>query len=123
MPQGVATVVYGLFILALFLLDRDRKSRVSPALWIPVAWVLLAGSRMVSDWLEPARVITSPDQYLEGSPLDRLVLTGLLAAGCMVRLGRGRRAGTFLRPNGPIRLCCLYRAATVLLPDYPDAPL
>jgi hypothetical protein len=91
MPQGVALVVYGLFILALFLLDRDRKSRVAPALWIPVAWVLLAGSRMVSDWLEPARVVTSPDQLLDGSPLDRLVLTGLLAAGLMVLLARGQR--------------------------------
>ena len=123
MPQGVATVVYGLFILALFLLDRDRKSRVSPALWIPVAWVLLAGSRMVSDWLEPARVITSPDQYLEGSPLDRLVLTGLLAAGLMVLLARGRRAGTFLRANGPILLFFLYGAVSVLWSDYPDVAL
>src|SRR5437773_9370628 len=123
MPQGVATVVYGLFILALFWLDRDRKSRVSHALWIAVAWVLLAGSRMVSDWLEPARVITSPDQYLEGSPLDRLVLTGLLAAGLMVLLARGRRAGTFLGANGPILLFFLYGAVSVLWSDYPDVAL
>ena len=91
MPQSVATVVYGLVILALFLLDRDRKSRVSPALWIPVAWVLLAGSRMFSDWLDPARGMQSPDQYLEGSPLDALIFTGLLTAGLMVLVARGRR--------------------------------
>jgi exopolysaccharide production protein ExoQ len=120
MPQSVATVVYGLVILGLFLLDRGLKSRVSPALWIPVAWVLLAGSRMFSDWLEPARAMQSPDQYLEGSPLDRLILTGLLAAGLMVLLTRGRRAGMFLRANGPILLFFLYGAVSVLWSDYPD---
>ena len=120
MPQSVATVVYGLVILALFLLDRDRESRVSSALWIPVAWVLLAGSRMFSDWLDPARGMQSPDQYLEGSPLDRLMLAGLLAAGLMVLLTRGRRTGMFLRANGPILLFFLYGALSVFWSDYPD---
>ena len=120
MPQGVATVVYGLVILALFLLDRDRESRVSSSLWIPVSWVLLAGSRMFSDWLEPARGMQSPDQYLEGSPLDALIFTGLLTAGLMVLVARGRRAGTFLRLNGPILLYFLYGAISVLWSDYPD---
>src|SRR5437879_13828860 len=100
MPQGVATVVYGLVILALFLLDRDRESRVSSALWIPVAWVLLAGSRMFSDWLEPARGLQSPDQYLEGGPLDPLIFTGLLTAGLMVLVPGARPAGTSLRLDG-----------------------
>src|SRR6266571_1880332 len=120
MPQGVATVIYVFVILALFLLDRDRESRVSSALWIPVAWVLLAGSRMFSDWLEPARGMQSPDQYLEGSPLDALIFTGLLTAGLMVLVARGRRAGTFLRLNGPILLYFLYGAISVLWSDYPD---
>src|SRR5213594_614702 len=120
MPQGVATVVYGFVILALVLLDRDRQSRVSPALWIPVAWLLLAGSRMVSEWLEPVRAIELPDQILEGNPLNRLILTGLLAAGLIVLLARGRRTGTFLRANGPILLFFLYCAVSVLWSDYPE---
>ena len=120
MTSGIATVVFALGILGLFLLDRDRKSRVSPALWIPVAWLLLAGSRMVSEWLEPVRAIELPDQLLEGNPLNRLILTGLLAAGAMVLLARGRRAGTFLRANGPILLFFLYCAISVLWSDYPD---
>src|SRR5437773_1771216 len=120
MTSGIATVVFALGILGLFLLDRDRKSRVSPALWIPVAWLLLAGSRMVSEWLEPVRAIELPDQLLEGNPLNRLILTGLLAAGAMALLARGRRAGTFLRANGPILLFFLYCAISVLWSDYPD---
>lgn len=120
MPPGIATVVFVLGILGLFLLDRDRASRVSPALWIPVAWVLLAGSRTLAEWLEPGAALASPDQYLEGSPFDRLVLTGLLAAGVMVLVARGRRAGMFVRANGPILLFFLYCALSVLWSDYPD---
>src|SRR5437879_3656934 len=115
MPQGVATVVYGLVILALFLLDRDRESRVSSALWIPVAWVLLAGSGMVSDWLEPARGMQSPDQYLEGSPLATSTIKPAVRSPVKMSASRGLpsrywsgdcipRAGTFLQLNGPILL-------------------
>jgi O-antigen ligase len=120
MSPDIATVVYGFVIVALFLLDRDRKSRVSSALWIPVAWVSIGASRMVSQWFGVAPAMESPDQYLEGSPLDRLILTGLLAAGLMVLVARGRRAGMFLRANGPILLFFLYGAVSVLWSDYPD---
>jgi exopolysaccharide production protein ExoQ len=119
MPPRIAIGVFGLGILVLFLLDRDRKDRVSPALWIPVAWVLLAGSRMVSAWLDPVAVETA-DQVLEGNPLNRLVLTGLVAAGVMVLLARGRRTAAFVRANGPIALFFLYCAVSILWSDYPD---
>jgi len=120
MPQLVATVVYALVILTLVLLDHDRKSRVSPALWIPVAWVSIGASRAVSQWFGVTPGTGSAEQYLEGSPFDRFILTGLLAAGLIVLLARGRRAGTFLRANGPILLFFLYCAVSVLWSDYSE---
>src|SRR5437867_10516084 len=120
MPQGIATVVFVLGILCLLRLNRDRKSRISPAIWIPVVWVSIGASRMVSEWFGVAPTLESADKYLEGSPLDRLILTGLLAAGLMVLLARGRRARTFLRANGPLLLFFLFGAVSVLWSDYPD---
>ena len=35
----------------MFLLNRDRKAKTSIALWIPVMWLLIAGSRAVSQWM------------------------------------------------------------------------
>ena len=118
MPPQIATVVFAVGILGLFLLDRDRKARVSPALWIPVAWVLIAASRNVSQWLGLAPTMESPDQYLEGSPLDRLILAGLMVAGLMV-LARRRRARTFLRANGPLLVFFFFACISVLWSDYP----
>jgi O-antigen ligase len=119
MPPQIATIVFALGILGLFLLDRDRKARVSPALWIPVAWVSIGASRMVSQWLGLGLVMESPGQYIEGSPLDRLILTGLLVAGLMVLAARGRRTGSFLRVNGPLLLFFFFAGSSVLWSDFP----
>src|SRR5262247_62060 len=120
MSPTVATVVYGCLIVALVLLDRDRESRVSTALWIPGAWISICASRMVSQWLAAAPAVESPDQYVEGNALDRLVLTGLLAAGLIVLLARRQRSASLLRANWPIVLFFLYFGISVLWSDYPD---
>src|SRR5258707_2543399 len=120
MPPAIATVVYAFGIMGLFVFDRDRESRTSKALWIPVVWLLIAGSRMVSQWLEMATPTDSPEQYLDGSPLDRIILAALLAAGVIVLLNRRREVGALLRANGPILLFFFYCATSIFWSDYPD---
>src|SRR2546430_4114573 len=119
MPQGVATIIYGLLVLALFWLNRDHKSRVSAALWIAVVWLWISASRPMSQWFGVAPVMQSPDQYLEGSPLDRLVSATLLAAGLTVLLARGGRTRTFLQMNGPLLAFFSYCVLSILWSDYP----
>lgn len=120
MPPFVATIVYAAGIAGLFWLDRARYSRVSPALWIPVAWTFLAGSRFVSEWLNPGLTLENHEQYLEGSPLDRAVLMAMLAAAFFVLFRRGRRVVTTLEANIPILLFFVYGALSILWSDYPD---
>lgn len=119
MPPALATLVFAAGILVLFRLDREEDSRVSPALWIPTIWVLISGSRMVSTWLDASAEMKSPDAYLDGSPLDRLVLTLLLAGGLLVLLWRWRRSAAFLSENGPLVVFFLYCAASILWSEYP----
>jgi exopolysaccharide production protein ExoQ len=120
MPPGIATVVFALGILVMFTLDRDRDGRTSKALWIPVVWMLIAGSRAVSQWLGFAPVIETADQALDGSPLDRNVLTGLITAGLLVLAGRGREVGRLLRANGIIVAFFCYCALSVFWSDFPE---
>src|SRR2546428_8507291 len=119
MLQGVATIIFALGILGLFRLDRDRTSRVSPALWIPVIWLSISASRMVSQWLGGVGTLASPDALVEGSPLDALIFAGLLAAGLVVLLARRRLDRTFLRANGPLLVFFSYCAVSLLWSDYP----
>src|SRR5215472_5470990 len=99
MPPSIATLVCALVILALFLLERDRKSKESSALWIPVMWVLLAGSRPVPQWFGGQVSVESAYAALEGSPLDAAILSGLLAAGLTVLVIRKWRFGAFRQWN------------------------
>src|SRR5712671_2453467 len=114
----IATVVYAFGILGLFVLDRDRRGQTSIALWLPVVWLLINGSRPVSVWLQigpPA----SADLYLEGSPLDRSIYLALLAIGVMVLLWRPAAVVRFFRANPWIVLFVSYCAISVSWSDYP----
>jgi O-antigen ligase len=123
-PQ-LATLAFALGIWGLFLLDRDRKARTSIALWIPVAWLLIAGSRNVSVWLDSTGLADTaiwysrPDQYLDGSPIDRNVFTALLILGLIVLVSRRRIVARVLRANVPILVFFAYCAASIVWSDYP----
>ena len=118
MSPSIATVVYGFFILALLLLERNGNSRVSSSLWIPVVWLSISASRVVSQWLGSSNYETV-EQVAEGSPLDALIFSGLLAAGLIVLIARRRRAWKFLRGNGPLLVLLAYCLISVLWSDYP----
>ena len=119
MSPTIATLLFVLLIAGLFWLDRATGNRTSPALWIPILWLGLSGSRSVSQWLQMGPVM-STDQYLEGSPLDRLVYMGLLAIGIGVVVTRRKQVGKLLSANGPIVLFFLYCALSLLWSDFPD---
>jgi O-antigen ligase len=120
MPPQIATVVVIAGILLLFFLDRERTSRASWPTWIPVVWLVLAGSRSVAQWLQLDSTLAASDQYLEGNPLDRMVYTGLLVLGLMVLVGRRRQVWRLLKANGPILLFFGYCAASLFWSEYPD---
>jgi len=128
MAPAIATVVYILGIVALFLFDRDENAHTSKALWIPVIWLLINGSRPVSEWLQTGPTIsqiqTTPrpveaDLYLDGSPLDAAVWAILLAIGIAVLFSRREQVWTLLRANGPILLFFSYCALSIVWSDYP----
>jgi exopolysaccharide production protein ExoQ len=116
---SIATILVLAGIVALFRLDRDSKAKTSPALWIAVVWVAIGASRMVSQWFGSSSYLDSPDQYLEGSPLDRAILAALLIGGLTVLVARGARTGAFLRANAPVVLFFTYCALSALWSDYP----
>jgi len=109
-------------ILGLFALDWDRRLRTSKALWIPVVWLLIIGSRPVGMWLSafPPPLETSDRTLVEGSPIDRLVFTCLSAIGLLVLIVRGKKVLALLRANGPIVLFFLYCAVSVVWSDFPE---
>lgn len=120
MTLQIATAAFAFGILALFVLDRDSKRQTSPALWIPIAWLAIGGSRVVSVWLDPTAQVSVADAYLEGNPLDRNVQAALLSLGVIVLSWRGRKVWQVLGANGALLLFFLYCGVSTLWSDYPD---
>lgn len=120
MSPTIAAVVFFVGILALFYLDWNPKSRTSIAICIPVAWMLVAGSRMASQWMSLGAPTDNPDQYLEGSPIDRNYLTTLLVLALIVLIRRREQVVRLLQRNTPILLFFSYCALSIAWSDYPD---
>jgi exopolysaccharide production protein ExoQ len=123
MPPKIATFVFAAGIVGLFALDRDRTVRTSKALWLPVIWIWIVGSRPVSVWLGMSPSTVTASQLLEGSPFDRVVFQVLLAAGIVVLIRRSSRTSALLRANWPILLYFCYCLLSVLWSDFPGVAL
>ena len=95
LPPVLALGLTLAFIFFLFRRESRKKSNVSGALWIPLIWLLITGSRAVSQWQALSSVqITSPE---DGSPVDGVVFLTLIVAGCIVLQQRGVNLSTFAR--------------------------
>src|SRR6267154_2769599 len=119
MLQVITNILVAFGVVGLFLLNRDTRTRTSKALWIPVVWLLIVGSRSVTQWFQIAPS-PSADATVEGSPVDALVYTSLLILGLIVLFRRARVVVSGLRANGPILLFFFYTALSIVWSDYPD---
>ena len=118
MNPSIASIVYACGIAGLFYLDWDRSVRTSKALWLPVIYLSIVGSRPLSAWLGIAPP-AGADVQLDGSPVDRAFFAVLLIAAMSVLAGRGRRIFEFLSANWLILAYFLFCLASVLWSDFP----
>jgi O-antigen ligase len=116
----IATAAFLLLIAVLFALDRTPRERCSQALWLPVIWLSIACSRNVGEWLSLSSPVTAAgNRYLEGSPMDRAVLSGLIALGLVVLYCRAGRLLPLLRSNPAVIALFSYFLVSALWSDYP----
>jgi exopolysaccharide production protein ExoQ len=103
MNPTVASLVYAIGIAGLFYLNHDKSVRTSKALWLPVIYIWLIGSRPVSFWLN-GNVTSAADvqAQLDGSPIDAAVFGVLLIGGLCVLVFRGDRVLRCLIASWPI---------------------
>jgi len=125
MPPSIATVFFFALIAAMFALDRDRRAHTSPALWIPVSWLLIIASRPLSSWmavigLGQAAELDRPDQLIEGSPTDRVGFLILIALATVVVALRRTSVMKLVRSNAWAMLFLAYCFVSTLWADYPD---
>jgi len=116
--QYIASTLCAILILVLFRLDRESQRRTSVALWAPVTWLLIAGSRNVGEWLQLGEQTNAVDRYMEGNAIDRNILSVLMLCGLITLLRRRQHVGSMLRENTPLMAYFLYCGVSLLWSDY-----
>jgi exopolysaccharide production protein ExoQ len=108
-----------ILIISLFLLDRDRKVSVPWALWLPMIWLLIGGSRNISEWLQISGPGDAADRYMEGNAVDRNVLTAMMICGMFVLSRKKEKVSSILRANLPVVLFFLFCGLSIVWSEYP----
>ena len=92
-------------------------------MWIVLAWVFIVGTRPVSAWLGTGTLVETPEDYIEGSPLDRNVFVFLLILGLLALLRRRVEWGKLIGSNLWFLGFFVYGALSIIWSDYPFVSL
>lgn len=118
MPAKLALLLCIALIAWFFARERKSHKPVSVALWIPLIWAFIIGSKPVSEWLGSGVSSANAADNFEGSPLDRLILFSLIAAGLLVLFQRRESWASILLNNKWVFAFYLYLGLSVLWSDY-----
>jgi len=118
MNSSIASFVFACGIAGLFYLNRDPSLRSSKALWIPVIWISLVGSRPISAWLDIGP--SGGNAQLDGSPVDASIFAVLSLAAIVVLVRRSKQTRELLAANLPILIYFSYCLITVAWSFHPD---
>ena len=115
----IALLICSTGIAGLFFLNRDNSVRNSRALWLPVIWLWIIGSRPVSAWLGIGGG-SGLASTLDGSPADAAFFALLMIAGILVLFFRRDRTIALLKTSGPILIFFFYCLISVMWSPFPE---
>ena len=123
MSRQAALICCLVAVVAMFARDRRLRPMTSWGLWIVFLWVGIIGSRPISQWFGHALAVPTPDDYTEGSPLDRAIFLALSAAGALVLLQRPVRWSRCLAENRWTVAFLVYCGISIVWSDFPFVSL
>ena len=115
MSPQVALLFTLVLVVYLFRRERNETVHVTGALWIPLIWFLIIGSRFPSEWLG----FGGASDLAEGSPLDGAVFFSLQLAGLLVLLRRHVSISKVASENLVMTLFLAFGAVSILWSDFP----
>jgi exopolysaccharide production protein ExoQ len=120
MPPTLALSIWFVLLIALFWFDPARERKTSTALWIPLVWFFLLGSRTPAMWLgvSPSGGMQALE---EGSPLDRTVFSAMALACFLILISRSFPWQEFVLRNLAFVSFLVFALLSVVWSDFPLA--
>jgi exopolysaccharide production protein ExoQ len=119
MPPSLALLLWFILLVGLLWFDPTKETKVSGALWVPLAWMFFMGSRGPSQWLGVQSAVGMADSLEQGDSLNRAVYVVLFFLSIAILVSRSFRWGNFFAKNRALTAFLLYALVSVLWSDFP----
>jgi exopolysaccharide production protein ExoQ len=118
MPPLLAFFLWFVLLVVLLRYDPAKETKTLLALWVPVIWMFILGSRLPSQWLGMSGGSTA-EAYQEGNPLDRTISLILIALAVWILSKRSFRWSDFFIRNWVLTVFLSYALLSVCWSDFP----
>ncbi len=119
MSPSLALSVWLVLLVVLLRFDPAREQKTSLALWVPVIWMFIAGSRLPSQWLAGGAIHGDALALSEeGNTLDRNVYSVLIILAIVILVSRSLKWQVFFRRNFALTAFLCFALLSVLWSDY-----
>ena len=117
MPPFLALCLWLILLLALLRFDPARESGTSFALWVPLIWMFIVGSRLPSQWFG-VQVASAAHAVEDGNSLDRAIFSLLILLAIGILMSRGFNWGSFFSRNLTLIAFLSFALVSVLWSDF-----
>ena len=114
MPPILALALCAILVVWLLRKEIALRGRMSGALWIPLIWLLIYGSRPVASWLG-----TGGETEVDGNQIDAVIAFGLIIAAFVVLNRRRFQWGNLISLNSPFFILFCYFVLSIIWTIHP----
>ena len=118
MPPSLALCLWFILLVALLRFDPAKDSKISLALWVPVIWMFIVGSRLPSQWLG-VQTGQAAQALEEGNPVDRTISSVLILLAIGILMSRSFEWGSFFSRNFALMAFLSFALLSVCWSDFP----
>jgi exopolysaccharide production protein ExoQ len=119
MPPPIALFLWLILLLALLCFDPAKVRGTSAALWIPIIWMFIAGSRLPSQWFGAVTGQMWVANLEDGNPLDRTIDLVLMATAVAILFWRSFGWRSFFARNFALILFIIFTLMSIFWSDFP----
>ncbi len=118
MPPSLVLVVWIILLTAVLCFDPAKAPRTSPALWVPVISMFIAGTRNPAQWFS-GKVDLTAAAFQEGNSLDRIISSSLILLAIGILASRSFNWSAFFARNMALVAFLLFALFSVVWSDFP----
>jgi O-antigen ligase len=118
MPPLLALLLWFILLVGLWCFDPAKGPKTSAALWVPLIWLFIVGSRLPSQWLS-GDTGQAAAALEEGNLLDRSIFLILILLAVGILTSRSFKWGAFFAHNSALTAFLCFALLSACWSDFP----